>query len=67
MASLSAQELQGRAEKDLHDLIQKERARLRDLRFRLAGAQLKNVQQITEAKKNIARALTILHSRKKDA
>lgn len=64
MLQLTAQELKTKSDKELHDVVEKERGRLRDLRFRLAGAQLKNIQQITEVKRNIARALTILNKRK---
>ena len=43
----------------LHQLQDK----LRDLKFKVAQKQLKNVREVRQAKKNIARILSILNSK----
>ena len=46
--------------RDLQRLLQEKRERLRQLRFDLAGGKVKNVREIRETKKDIARILTFL-------
>jgi len=55
---MKAKELRLKTDEELSELLLKERARLRDLYFRLSGAQLKSVHEINEAKRNIAIILT---------
>lgn len=55
-----AKELRQRNRADLEKTLKEERARLKDLNFKLAGAQLKNVSEFSKTKKNIAVVLTIL-------
>ncbi len=46
-------------------MAQEERERLRDLRFRLSGAQLKNTHELHETRKNIARIMTVMSEKRK--
>ena len=61
---LKSSQLAQKNEKDLASLLIKERANLRDLYFRLTGAQLKNVNEIKGTKKRIAAILTTLNNLK---
>jgi len=53
-------ELKSKTEKELKQLLGESRDKLRDLRFKDANKQLKNVREIREIKKIIARILTLL-------
>jgi large subunit ribosomal protein L29 len=55
-------ELKNKSEKQLRDVIAEKRAELRDLRFKVSGGALKNISAIREAKRVIARALTVLNA-----
>lgn len=57
-------ELKNKPEKELKRLLALEREKLRDMRFKDANKQLKNVKVISGAKKTIARILTLLRSKK---
>jgi large subunit ribosomal protein L29 len=48
-------------EKSVHDLKKK----LSDIRFKFSANQLKNVKEISNAKKEIARMLTIINEQSK--
>ena len=48
-------------EKSVHDL----RKKLSDVRFKFSSNQLKNVKEISNMKKEIARSLTIINEMKK--
>lgn len=63
MTSTETSQLRKKNEKELRDLLEKERARFRDLRFRLSGAQLKNIQEVEETRRSIAKILTILNEK----
>ncbi len=41
-------------------MLRAERAKLSDLNFKLAGAQLKKVSEFSETRKNIAVMLTVI-------
>ncbi|MFH1187541.1 MAG: 50S ribosomal protein L29 [bacterium] len=56
-------ELKNKPEAELKRLLALMREKLRDMRFKDANKQLKNVQVINEAKKTIARILTLLNSK----
>lgn len=58
-------ELIKKEEKDLQKLLEEYRDKLRDLRFKDANKQLKNVREIRSAKVVVANILTILNDRKK--
>ncbi|MBI4120436.1 MAG: 50S ribosomal protein L29 [Parcubacteria group bacterium] len=60
MDSLSAKELKTKSSQELKGLLSQERSKLRDLRFKLSGAQVKNVQETKVVKKNVARILTVV-------
>ncbi|MEK7480911.1 MAG: 50S ribosomal protein L29 [Patescibacteria group bacterium] len=48
---------------ELQALLEQNRARIAELRFNRAKTRLKNVREVRELRKNIARALTLLPSR----
>lgn len=56
-------ELSMKTETELEKMIPELKAKLRDLRFRVARRELKNVRDIREAKKDIAKIQTILHQK----
>ena len=53
-------EIKTKPKSDLNRLVREKRERLRLLRFNLAAGKLKNVREIREIKKEIARILTKL-------
>lgn len=58
-------ELKAKNEKELKQLLNESREKLRDLRFKDANKQLKNVREIRAIKKTIAKTLTIINGNKK--
>lgn len=54
------QELREKSVQDLHTLLEKQRAELRELTFKAREMQLKEVHKISSTKKDIARILTVL-------
>lgn len=59
-------ELKNKSEKELHKILLESRDKLRDLRFKDANKQLKNVREIRTIRETIARAMTILNSKKSE-
>ena len=57
---MKAGELLQKSKNELRKLLDEDREKLRNLRFDLAAAKLKNVQEIKKLKKEIARILTAL-------
>jgi ribosomal protein L29 len=57
-------ELKNKPEGELRRLLALSREKLRDMRFKDANKQLKNVKVIKDVKKTIARILTLLSSNK---
>ena len=53
-------ELRQKSKPELQKLLTELRERLRQLRFDLAAGKVKNVREIHQIKKDIARALTLL-------
>jgi large subunit ribosomal protein L29 len=53
-------ELRQKSKSELQKLLQDSREKLRDLRFGLVSGKVKNVREIRETKKDIARILTLL-------
>ncbi len=53
-------ELKQKNKEELKKLLQEDRERLRQLRFDLSAGKVKNVREIRNLKKEIARILTLL-------
>lgn len=60
---MKAKDLRKISEKELQKMLGEEREKLLKLRFDLAAGKLKNVREIRERKKNIAKILTILNEK----
>jgi len=56
-------ELKKKKESDLHKLLAEFRDKLRELKFKDANKQLKDVRDIREIRRTIARILTLLNVR----
>ena len=54
------EELKQKSKEELVELLQKEREKVREFRFRVASRELKTVKDIIKVKKSIARIQTIL-------
>jgi len=54
-------EIRQKPKKELESMLLEKRERLRTLRFDLASGKVKNVREIRELRKEIARILTLLH------
>jgi large subunit ribosomal protein L29 len=61
---MKLKELKQKNKIELKKLLSESSDKLRDLRFRVASRQLKDVRQIRKVKKTIARILTILANQK---
>jgi len=61
---MELKELKKKKESDLHKILAESRDKLRDLRFKDASKQLKDVRQIRKIRVMIARILTLLNERK---
>lgn len=61
---MELKELKNKTEKELKQVLNEFRDKLRDLRFKDGNKQLKNVREIREIKKTIARILTLLSIKK---
>ncbi|MGI6183365.1 MAG: 50S ribosomal protein L29 [Candidatus Fimadaptatus sp.] len=60
---MKAKELMQKTTPELNEQIKELKAELFNLRFQLATGQLQNTMAITECKRNIARAKTIVRDR----
>lgn len=61
---MRAKELRNKKETELKKLAAELREKLRVLKFDLAAGKVKNVREIREVKKDIAKILTILKEKK---
>jgi len=61
---MKASELRQKSKSELQKILQDSRERLGQLRFDLASGKVKNVREIREIKKDIARILTLLRNTK---
>lgn len=59
----TSKEIRNLSEKELENLINDNLNKLRDLRFKTASNQVKNVKEISAIKKEIARAKTFLNQK----
>ncbi len=57
-------ELKKKKESDLHKILAESRDKLRDLCFKDANKQLKNVREIRKIRQTVARILTLLNTKK---
>ena len=57
---MKIKELRQKSEKELQKILQQKKEKIRSFRFSLASGTVKNVREIRELKKDIARILTIL-------
>ena len=57
---MKVRELQNKKASELQGMLGEHRAKLQQLRFDLAGGKVKNVREIRDVKKTIARILTLL-------
>ena len=64
---MEAKELIQTKKEELQKLLQEKREALRQLKFDLASGKVKNVREIRVFKKDIARILTVLNLKKKNA
>jgi ribosomal protein L29 len=64
---MDIKELKQRSDKELNELVATLREKLRGFRFDVAADSLKDVREIRDAKKTLARALTIMTERVKNA
>jgi ribosomal protein L29 len=64
---MDIKELKQRSDKELNELVSSLREKLRGFRFDVAADSLKDVREIRDAKKTLARALTLLSERVKNA
>lgn len=58
-------DLRKKSEKELRLLLSENREKVRDLRFKLASRQLKDVRSLRKLKRQIAQVLTLLNQKKK--
>jgi large subunit ribosomal protein L29 len=61
---MDIKELKNKNESELHNMLSEQREKLRELRFKDANKQLKNVRQIRDIRKTIAKILTLLNAKK---
>lgn len=57
-------ELKNKSVKDLEEMLVEKRSKLRDSRFGVNSAQLKNVRDVRKTRKDIAQILTLINSKK---
>lgn len=55
------QDLKQKSKSELKKLLDRDRDKLRVLRFNLASGKVKNIREIREIRKSIAKILTLLH------
>jgi len=63
---MDIKELKRKKESDLHRMLAETRDKLRELRFKDANKQLKNIRDIRAGKKTVARILTLLNLKKNE-
>lgn len=61
------QELKKRPLNDLQERLRKEREKLNDLQFNVSMGKVKNIAELKNIKKNVARILTIINKKQNNA
>ena len=61
------QEIKERSEAELQKLVKANREKLRDLRFKVANKQLKDIREVRRVKAIISRSLTVLSQKRSSA
>ena len=61
------QELKNKPATELQKLLAESREKLRDLRFKAASKQLKNVREVRETKQTVARILMLLKNKTQES
>lgn len=64
---MDIKELKTKKASELHKNLAESREKLRDLRFKDANKQLKDVREIRSIKKTIARILSLLNNKKENS
>ena len=64
---MDIKELKNKKPSDLHKILAESRDKLRDLRFKDASRQLKNVREIRQVRKTIAQVLSLLNNKKENS
>jgi len=59
---MEIKELKQKSKSELHNLLMQKRESLRELRFKDASKQMKDVREIRVVKKDIAKILTLLNN-----
>jgi len=62
---MKIKELNQKTKKELNDLLIENRRKLGQLRFDLASKKLKNIREIRELRRDVARIITILRQNEK--
>lgn len=60
-------DLKKKEKKELHKILAETRDRIRELRFKDANKQLKNIREIRESKKTVAKIMTLLNLKEDDS
>lgn len=61
---MKIKEIEKKSEKEIKQLLQEKRERLRQINFSITTGKVKNVREIRLIKKDIARLLTVIDSKK---
>jgi len=64
ICNMEFKELKKKSKNELHKILAQSRDKLRDLRFKDANKQLKNIREIRKLRQVIAQALTLLNTEK---
>ena len=60
---MKIRELRHKTKKELRQTLVTSRDKLRELRFNLAGGKVKNIKEVHQIKKDIAKILTLLNEK----
>ncbi|MFH1611823.1 MAG: 50S ribosomal protein L29 [bacterium] len=63
---MKAKEINKKNEKELQTVLKEKRLQLGEMRFTLSSKKIKNVKEVSVLRRDIARILTILNSRKQN-